>query len=120
MLMSISAMGFTTVMHYCTMSHSFGCCCPVEHQDQSNSSMKSIIGDEKVSCDVQIVVGGLTPVALNTTPDASAKSVVLDLPNPDSGIFSLPGVPHISFLTHASDIAPPKVDIYIRGGSLLI
>jgi hypothetical protein len=120
MLMSISAIGFTTVLHYCTMSHSFECCCPAEHQNQSESSTKSTVGDEEVSCNVQIVVGGLTPVALNASSEVSAKSVALDLPDSDSGIFSFPVVPHIPLLVHASDIAPPKVDIYIRGGALLI
>jgi hypothetical protein len=120
MLMSLSAIGFTTVLHYCTMSHSFGCCCSAEHRGQSNSSAKSTIADEQVSCDVQIVVGGLTPVALNTSSDASVKSVVLELPDSDSGVVSLPVVLHLPLLVHATDIAPPKVDIYIRGGALLI
>jgi len=120
MLMSISAIGFTTVLHYCTMSHSFLCCCPAEHQDRSESSAKSTLGDEEVSCNVQIVVGGLTPVALNASSEVSAKSVFLDIADSDSSIYSFPVVPHVSLLVHASDIAPPKVDIYIRSGALLI
>lgn len=120
LLMSISAIGFTTVVHYCTMSRSFECCCPTEHQDQSESSTRSTVGDEEVSCNVQIVVGGLTPVALNAYSEVSAKSLVLDLPDLDSCIFSFPNVPHTPLLVHASDIAPPKVDIYIRSCALLI
>jgi len=119
-LMSISAIGFTTVLHYCTMSHSFGCCCLPERQGQSDSSANSTLGGEEVSCNVQIVVGGLTPVALNASSEVSAKSVVLHLSNADSGVFSFAVVPHLPLFVHASDIAPPSIDIYIRSGALLI
>jgi len=120
MLMSVSALGYTAVLQYCTMSHSFGCCCPSERQDQSESSANSTLGDEQVSCNIQIVIGGLTPVALNASSEVSAKSADLHLPAADSGVFSFPVVPHLPLLAHASDIAPPKVDIYIRSGALLI
>lgn len=114
-------MGFTTVLNYCTMSHSTECCCTEKHHnDGAKSSAGTTLDDGRESCNVKIVAGGLTPVALNAFSDVSVK-----VPVPEIGIFDFTVLDisvssSISFFAHADDIAPPKVDIYVRCGAFLI
>jgi hypothetical protein len=121
-VMCASSMGFTTILSYCTMSHSSECCCSNEENGQgtTNRSATPSIGDLSVDCNIQIVAGGVNPVALNVTADASVKSMTLDLIPSDPGVVPLPVVPHLSILAHANDIAPPVGDICIRDRALLI
>lgn len=79
------------------------------------------LGDLYTSCDVRVVAGGLTPVALNIISDATAKILVPDLAALESDLVDpLPIVAPHHLLTHSDDTAPPPVDIYIRTCSLLI
>jgi len=121
LLMGLTAVGYTTVFHYCMMSHSTECCCSDQHQNNgAKSSTGTSLNNERESCNVKIVAGGLTPVALNAFSDTHVKVSL-----PEIGIFSFAvfdfSVPtSISFFAHADDIAPPKVDIYVRSGAFLI
>jgi len=121
LLMSISAMGFTIVFHYCTMSHSTDCCCNVEYPEHAKApaSIPALDG-QKVDCDIQIVAGGLNPVAQNVIPESITKSITVNFVPVDAGIHAPSIIPHDCLLAHATDIAPPDIAIYIRTSSLLI
>ena len=121
LLMGLTAVGYTTVLHYCTMSHSTECCCSDQHHNSgAKSSAGTSLNDERESCNVKIVAGGLMPVALNAFSDASVKVSLPEIGIFDFAVLDLSTSSSISFYAHADDIAPPKVDIYVRSGALLI
>ena len=120
-LMIVSALGYTTVIHYCTMSQSSECCCTAEHQNYpaSPSTGASFEGQSE-SCNLQIVAGGLTPVALNTSSDVQVNAPVPETGLLDYAVLVTATTSTIPSYAHADDIAPQKVDIYVRDGALLI
>lgn len=122
LLMALSAVGFTTVVHYCTMSHSSECCCTSEHEkNPAKPTTGTWLGDRNFSCDVRVVAGGLTPVALNTISDATARTVIADFAALESGFVEpLPPFTQHHPVTHSDNTAPPRAEIYIRTCSLLI
>jgi hypothetical protein len=114
-------MGVTTILKYCTMSQSSECCCSSEeHGAATDRSATPSVNDLDLKCNVQFVAGGVNPVALNVSGDASVKSSSLDLIPVDSVIIPLPAVSHQRILAHANDIAPPGGDLCIRNCTLLI
>jgi hypothetical protein len=121
-VMCASSIGFTSILSFCTMNHSSECCCSNDENGQgsTNRSATPSIGDLNVDCNIQIVAGGVNPVALNVTGDASVKSVTSDLIPVDSGVLPLPVVPHHPLPAQATDIAPPVEDITIRNRTLLV
>jgi hypothetical protein len=120
-LMIVSALGYTTVLHYCTMSQSSECCCTAELQTQRASSSPGASFDgQRESCDLQIVAGGLTPVAMNIYSDIQFKAPVPETGSLDFAVLVSAATSTIPAYAHADDIAPPKVDIYVRDGALLI
>jgi len=118
LLVSLSVMGFITVINYCTMSNSSECCCESEHSKTPVSTPS--FETPYTSCNIKFVAGGLNPVAQNVISESTIKSVTIDLIPLDAGIYTLPIVPRIPLLVHANDLAPPSVDIYIRNTNLLI
>ena len=120
-VMCASSIGFTTILPYCTMSHSSECCCTTgQNGTASGRSESPSIAFLNVFCNTQIVAGGVNPVALNVGADASVKSFTSDLIPVDSGIILLSFVSHTRILAHANDMAPPIGDITLRNCSLLI
>jgi len=120
-LMALSAPGFTMVIHYCTMSRSSHCCCSGEEpsrraQPRSPASLNSTV----LSCNVQIVAGGLTPVAMNPTPDETAKHHVPDVSLVEPVVLTTSALPAHSLSTHSGDIPPPAGDLHLRTGALRI
>ena len=120
-LMALSSAGYTTVLSYCTMSQTFDCCCGEDQPAQpTDASTGASLGSGLMPCNLHIVAGGLTPVALNASPEVNGK-----MHPPDLGIqyvspAELPRVSYISLLGHTDDIAPPDVGLYLRTGALLI
>ncbi len=120
-LMIVTALGYTTVIHYCTMSQSSECCCAAEHQNhRTPSSTGPSFEGQSESCDLHIVAGGLTPVALNTSSDVQVNAPVPETGLLDYAVLVTATTSTIPSYAHADDIAPPKVDIYVRDGALLI
>lgn len=122
LLLTLSAVGFTTVVQYCTMSRSPECCCTSEQENHPAKPVPGTsLGDLDISCDVRIVAGGLTPVALNTMSDATAQLLAADLAALESeSVDPLHTFTSHHPFMHSDDTAPPPVDIYIRTCSLLI
>lgn len=120
-VMCASSMGVTTILTYCTMSHSSVCCCITEqHGTATGRSESASVNYLNVGCNIQIVAGGVNPVALNVSADAPVKCLTSDLTQADAGIVPLPVVSHPTLLAHANDIAPPGGDLCIRNRALLI
>jgi hypothetical protein len=120
-VMCASSMGFTTILPYCTMSHSSECCCSRAQNGAATSrSETASINYLNVDCNIQIVAGGVNPVALNVSAESSDKFLTSDLMPVDSGIVPLPVVSHLRILAHANDIAPSEGDTCIRNRALLI
>ncbi len=120
-LIIVSSLGYTTVIHYCTMSQSFECCCAAGQKNPpASSSTGASLGGRSEPCDVQIVAGGLTPVAMNTYSDVQVKAPVPETGLLDYAVLVTATTSTIPSYAHADDIAPPKVDIYVRDGALLI
>lgn len=114
-------MGVTSILTYCTMSHSSECCCSKDQNGAATRRSEAASIDYlNVDCNIQIVAGGVNPVALNVSTESSVKSLTSDLMPVDSGIVPLPVVSHLRILAHANDIAPPEGDICIRNRALLI
>ena len=119
--MCVSSIGFTTILTYCTMSHSSECCCSNDQNGTTTGrSETASINYLNVDCNIQIVAGGVNPVALNVSAEASVKSLTSDLMPADSGIVPLPVVSRQRILAHANDMAPPAGDVPIRNRTLLI
>jgi hypothetical protein len=115
-------MGFTTILTYCTMSRSSECCCSDGETDQAtaNRAATPSIGGLSVNCNIQIVAGGVNPVAMNVSAAVTVTSLAFDRIPAPSGIHLLPVVPHFRIPVHANDIAPPSGDIVIRDRALLL
>jgi hypothetical protein len=73
-----------------------------------------------VVCNIQMVSGGINPVALNVSGDASVKSLTSDEIPMDPGIVPLSLESRQPVLAHANDIAPAEGDLCIRYRALLI
>lgn len=120
-VMCASSIGFTTILTYCTMSHSSECCCSNDQNGGATGRSESPSIDYlNVFCNIQIVAGGVNPVALNVFADASVRSLTSDPIPVDSGIVPLPVVSRERYLAHANDMAPPAGDLSIRNRTLLI
>jgi hypothetical protein len=119
-VMCASSLGVTTVLKYCTMSQSSECCCSDDFDTPKSRPAVPPLEYRNVFCNIQIVAGGVNPVALNVSAEASFKALTSDLLPVDSGIVPLPFVSHQRILTHANDIAPPGDDTCIRNCALLI
>jgi hypothetical protein len=103
------------------MSHSSVCCCSHDRESAAaGRSETASIDYPNVDCNIQIVAGGVNPVALNVSAEASVKSLTSDLMPADSGIVPLPVVSRQRILAHANDMAPPAGDLSIRNRTLLI
>jgi hypothetical protein len=57
---------------------------------------------------------------MNTYSDVQAKAPVPETGLLDYAVLVTATTSRISSYAHADDIAPPKVDIYVRDGALLI
>lgn len=103
------------------MSHSSVCCCVGDPQRAAaGRSETASINSPNVDCNIQIVAGGVNPVALNISAEASVKCLSSGLMPADSGIVPLPVVSRQRILAHANDMAPPAGDLSIRNRALLI
>jgi len=119
-VMCASSMGVTTVLKYCTMSQSSECCCSDDIGSPKSRPGAPPLEYRNIFCNIQIVAGGVNPVALNVAADASPKIPTSGLAPADPGIPSLPFATTQQFPAHASDIAPPWDDATIRNCALLI
>ena len=119
-VMCASSMGVTTVLKYCTMSNSSECCCSNDVDPAKTRPGAPSVEYRNIFCNIQIVAGGVNPVALNVSAEALIKALASDLIPMDSGIVPLPFVSRQPILAHANDIAPPGDDTCIRNCALLI
>lgn len=120
-VMCASSMGVTTILTYCTMSHSSECCCSFEHQGATPGRTETpSVNYPDPGCNIQVVAGGVNAVALNVSGDPSVKSFTTDLIPQDPALLPLPVVSHQQISAHANDIVLPGGDLCIRNRALLI
>lgn len=111
--------GFTSVVKYCTMSHSSECCCESDHSDDTAPlpAKQLTVGQ---NCVTVKIVGGLSDTKATVNSETFAKPLTMDIvalisvENPVSS-FTL-SFPH----SFTNDLPPPNGDICIRVKSLLI
>ena len=113
--------GFTTVIKYCSMSHSSECCCESDHSENTATKRTELaIGDQTPPCMTVKVIGGLNDIKAPGSSESSTKIPAVDALPLVSEIITLPTPTHFLSHLYTDDVAPPIGDICIRINSLLI
>jgi hypothetical protein len=120
-LIVLSTLGYTSVIQFCTMSRTAECCCAdLDHSLPRQPHAPISFDNLKLSCNVQIVAGGLTPVAMDSSSDHPTKGLVLCVSCIEPIAPVITSSLTISLLTHSGAAGPPVGDLYLRSGALLI
>jgi hypothetical protein len=111
--------GFTSVVKYCSMSHSSECCCEADHSDDSATQPVKQVAVGK-NCVTVKVVGGLSDTKATVNSETFSKSLAITV-NASVLVENSLLTPTHSF-THSftNDLPPPQGDICIRISSFLI
>ena len=112
--------GFTAIVKFCTMSKCSECCCESDESGNSAAPEKEQPGIQSPSCLTIKIVGGLNDIKAAGPTDVSEKMLAINSTPLLAVAEPLPVPVPNTFLHQTNGVGPPKEEIYIRVGSLLI
>lgn len=111
--------GFTSVVKYCSMSHSSECCCKSDRSENTATQPDKQLAVGQ-NCVTVKIVGGLSDTKATLNSETFAKSLTINVIALFSAENSVSTPSHSFTHSFTNDLPPPHGDICIRISSLLI